>query len=289
LPHVALENDFALKGGTAINLFVRDLPRLSVDIDLAYLPVADRQQSLAAIEEALIRISGRITKAIPRAIITERRPGAEAALTGLNVRQDKAQIKVEVTPVIRGAVYAPTTMQVSQNVQNIFGFADMQVVSFADLYGGKLAAALDRQHPRDLFDVRDLFRNEGFTDELRIAFAIYMISHSRPMAEVLGSRDKDIKQEFERGFEGMTDEPVTIEDLQAARTKLRAEAVDAMPDAHKRLLLSVERGEPDWALIDVPHAADLPAVEWRLKNIRSLTRERREQNSAELARVLSLS
>ncbi len=58
LPHVALERCFALKGGTAINLFVRDLPRLSVDIDLTCLPVADRARSLADIETALRRSAG---------------------------------------------------------------------------------------------------------------------------------------------------------------------------------------------------------------------------------------
>ena len=46
LPDIAREPVFALKGGTAINLFYRDMPRLSVDIDLTYLPVADRQSSL---------------------------------------------------------------------------------------------------------------------------------------------------------------------------------------------------------------------------------------------------
>jgi hypothetical protein len=56
LPEVAKEKDFALHGGTAINLFVRDMPRLSVDIDLTYLPVDERTTSLTTIAEALRRI-----------------------------------------------------------------------------------------------------------------------------------------------------------------------------------------------------------------------------------------
>ena len=56
LPHVAKEDCFALKGGTAINLFIRNLPRLSVDIDLTYLPVAGRSHSLSEIDTALKRI-----------------------------------------------------------------------------------------------------------------------------------------------------------------------------------------------------------------------------------------
>ena len=57
LPTLAKEQRFALKGGTAINLFIRDMTRLSVDIDLAYLPVAGRAGSLAAIQAAPLRIS----------------------------------------------------------------------------------------------------------------------------------------------------------------------------------------------------------------------------------------
>ena len=56
LPSVAAEECFAMKGGTAINLFIRDLPRLSVDIDLTYLPVQERAASLAAIDGAMLRI-----------------------------------------------------------------------------------------------------------------------------------------------------------------------------------------------------------------------------------------
>ena len=58
LPYVAKEEIFALKGGTAINLFYRDLPRISVDIDLTYLPLKDRAESLVEINDAMDRITG---------------------------------------------------------------------------------------------------------------------------------------------------------------------------------------------------------------------------------------
>ena len=93
-------------------------------------------------------------------------------------------------------------------VEDEFGFAEMQVVSFADLYAGKIVAALDRQHPRDLFDVSDLLAHEGISDELRRAFLVYLISHNRPMAEVLAPTRKPLAEEFARGFVGMTQEPV---------------------------------------------------------------------------------
>lgn len=68
----------------------------------------------------------------------------------------------------------------------------MQVVSFADLYAGTIVAALDRQHPRDLFDVCDLLANEVLMKEQSAAFIVYILSHNRPMFEVLGSKQKKI-------------------------------------------------------------------------------------------------
>lgn len=172
MPFVAAEPDFALKGGTAINLFVRPLPRLSLDIDLTYLPVVDRAASLAAIDAAMRRIAEAIRAGIPNATVQETQ-GAEGATTKLVVRADAAQIKIEVTPVLRGTVYDLVLTAVVPEVEDAFGFAEMHVVSFADLYAEKIVAAMDRQHPRDLFDVRDLLANEGISDDLRRAFIVY--------------------------------------------------------------------------------------------------------------------
>jgi predicted nucleotidyltransferase component of viral defense system len=285
LPHVAKEKCFALKGGTAINLFIRDLPRLSVDIDLAYLPVAPRPDSLAAIDAAMKRIADSIRAAVPRCTIAMAQ--TEDTVTKLTVRAGGVQIKVEVTPVMRGTAYAVETRTVTQKVEQEYGFAEIQVVSFADLYGGKLVAALDRQHPRDLFDVRDLLANEGLTEELRRAFLIYLISHDRPMYEVLRPTLKPLDGDFARGFEGMTEEPVPLEQLAATRDEMIARLVGDMPQAHRDFLVSFERGEPDWALLGIPEAADLPAVRWRQLHLDKLSAERRADLVERLKKALS--
>ena len=157
LPLIAEQTCFALKGGTAINLFIRDMPRLSVDIDLTYLPVQPRAASLAAIDAAMIAIVGRIQETIGGVLIQEGR--TDGAIATLNVRAQGVQVKIEVTPVLRGCVFDPQVRSVSESVEQTFGFAEIAVVSEADLYGGKIVAALDRQHPRDLFDVRELMAN----------------------------------------------------------------------------------------------------------------------------------
>lgn len=286
LPSVAVEECFAMKGGTAINLFVRDLPRLSVDIDLTYLPVQDRATSLAAIDSAMARIAERVTKAVGGTRVAPSR-SRENVITKLVVRGDGAQIKIEVTPVLRGCVFEPEMRPVSTGVEDQFGFAEMRIVSFPDLYAGKIVAALDRQHPRDLFDVRDLLANEGVDEALRRAFLIYLISHDRPMAEVLAVRRKDIAAEFERGFVGMTRQPVEMEALLKAREALIEEIVGAMPDTHRKFLLAFERGEPDWATLGLGSAADLPAVRWRQHNLDGLKAEKRQALVRQLEEVLA--
>lgn len=137
----------------------------------------------------------------------------------------------------------------------------------ACLYAGKIVAALDRQHPRDLFDVRDLMANEGIDETLRRAFLVYLLSHDRPMHELLAPKRKEITGEFERAFNGMTDAPVRLEELLAAREEIVADAVGRMPDAHRKFLISFERGAPEWTLLGLEKVAELPAVRWRQQNL----------------------
>ena len=287
MPLVAEETCFALKGGTAINLFVRDLPRLSVDIDLTYLPVASWDESLRDVDAALRRIAGRIEASLAAARVQPGTVRGEDAVNKLFVRDGRVQVKIEVTPVLRGCVYEPEERAVSQTVERLLGFAAIRVVSFADLFAGKLVAALDRQHPRDLFDVRELLAREGIDDRLRTAFIVYLISHNRPLAELLAPVRRDMEEEFERGLAGMTEVPVTLDALVDTREALIADVVGRMPDAHKRFLLSFEEGAPDWSLLDVPDAARLPAVQWRMANLARLDGPRRSELATGLAAALA--
>jgi len=105
LPHVAKQDCFALKGGTAINLFLRDMPRLSVDIDLAYIPVEDRDTSLAGIDDALFKITNDIEQAVPRTSVRSSTLKGTDKRIKLVVSQGSNTVKVEVTPVLRGGVF----------------------------------------------------------------------------------------------------------------------------------------------------------------------------------------
>lgn len=288
LPFVAKENCFALKGGTAINMFIRDLPRLSVDIDLAYLPVHDRRESLDEIDASLTRIAENIRSGIPRIRVHTRELSGEGAINKLTAQTPDAQVKVEVTPVLRGCVYDPAELSVTAAVESEFGFARTQVVSFADLYAGKIVAALDRQHPRDLFDVRDLLASEGIDDRIRTAFVVYLLSHGRPMHEVLSPARRDITQEYEHGFNGMTANPVGLQVLIDTREQLIETMTKAMPIEHKEFLVSFVTGDPDWSSFDVAEAQNLPAVQWRRANLEKLNKGQRAKLASQLSKVVGL-
>jgi predicted nucleotidyltransferase component of viral defense system len=289
MPAVAAEECFALKGGTAINLFVRNLPRLSVDIDLTYLPVADRATSLRGVEDALERIAERAAGAIQGLLIERGKTREEKRTSALYLRSNAAQVKIEVTPVLRGCVFPPEMREVSPSVQDQFGYAEMRVVSFPDLYAGKIVAALDRQHPRDLFDVRELLGTEGIIDELRRAFLVYLVSHDRRMSEIVAPTRKDLTAEFAKGFEGMTIAPVPLEQLEATREALIEAIVGQMPAEHRRFLVDVKAmGEGDWEGIGLADARILPAVKWRLRNLERVEAARRKEMARRLAQVLGV-
>lgn len=284
LPHVATGQCFALKGGTAINLFVRDMPRLSVDIDLTYLPVAGRPKALADIQAALERIVARLIQQMPGVRITQKRTAE--GLIGFQVNIPDAQVKVEVSPVLRGAVFPAVEMEVRQRVEERYGFAAALVVSFEDLYAGKFCAALDRQHPRDFFDVKLLLETGGLNRDVFRAFLVYLISHHRPMAELLAPNWKDIRSEFEGGFDGMTDEAVSVDELTQTGPFLLKELAKQFTDSDKEFLLSVKRGEPDWKLLDIESVEQLPAVQWKLQNVLKMKKQDRNQALARLESVL---
>lgn len=284
IPYVAAERCFALKGGTAINLFVRDLPRLSVDIDLAYLPNSDRLQALSDVRLALQRIADAVVRGVPQVAATVQ-ANRDDELRIL-VRSPMAQIKIEVSPVIRGTVHAPQARDVVALVEDEFGFASIPVVSLPDLYGGKICAALDRQHPRDLFDVMLMLREEGLTREIFEGFLVYLISHRRPMGELLAPRWKPLAGIFQAEFAGMTREPVTLEQLESTRQALLVAIQRQFSKQDAAFLLSLKRGKPDWSLLALAGVDQLPAVQWKLRNITGMSEDKRDEALVKLDRVI---
>ena len=286
LPSVATQPCFALKGGTALNLFVRDLPRLSVDIDLAYLPVGDRESSLAGIDQALENITTEIVRTIPNVKVNPTLMHGTDKRIKLLVSRNGVSIKVEVTPVLRGSVYESELRETSPRVQADFGYAKMQLLSFEDLYAGKLCAALDRQHPRDLYDVKFLLENEGISEKLKDAFIVYLLGHPRPMAEVIKPRLKDIEAIYQSEFSGMAIDEVSLESLLETRSEMITKLHKALTVKDKQFLLAVKRGDADWDSFVMPEVRNLPAIQWKLRNLAKMQADKRKLSADTLEEAL---
>lgn len=285
IPLVAQHDCFALKGGTAINLFVRDFPRLSVDIDLVFLPMMERKEALQTIKDNLEVLASSITLSIENTRIFRSFHDKADALR-LLVEHDGIQIKIELSPVLRGTVYKPEVIPVSKSVEEELGFAEMAVVSFADLYAGKICAALDRQHPRDLFDIKQLLENEGLIDDLRKALLVYIISHPRPIAELLRPHFKDITSAYEGEFINMTDLDIDQADLEAAREQLVWNINNSLTSKDRAFLLSFKNRTPDWSLLELSGIDQLPAVRWKLQNLTKMAPEKHTDAYNRLKEVL---
>lgn len=286
LPLIDTEKCFALKGGTAINLFYRDLPRLSVDIDLLYIPMHERDEALQNIRAALSRIGELICQRIRSAMVQKAHEQSDALR--LIVQQGDVRIKIELSPVIRGTVFREERRDVCEEVEKNFGYAEMQVASLPDVYAGKLCAALDRQHPRDLFDVKFLLENEGLTDDLRKTFIVFLISHQRPMAELLAPHRKDIRAVYEAEFRHMAKIDVPVEELEAVREKLIEQIHSGLTQNEKRFLLSFKSKQPEWALlgIDEQIVSSLPSVRWKMQNLERMQHQKHRQAFEKLGEML---
>lgn len=286
LPEINKQSVFALKGGSAINLFVRSMPRLSVDIDLAYLPLSGRNEALADISRALDAIERDVTRRVTGAHVQVSR--IKGTATKLVISFGDAQIKVEPNQVLRGSVYPPKTRDLCAQAQALFEqFVSARTLSLADLYGGKICAALDRQHPRDLYDVRLLLENEGFTPEIRRAFVVYLASHDRPMHELLDPQFKDIADVYATEFAGMAREEIPVAVLCQTRERLVELVRQELDKDEKHFLLSMKQGEPDWDVLRIAHLKELPALQWKLKNIRQMEKRKRVDALEKLQRVLA--
>lgn len=284
LPFVAQEPAFALKGGTAINLFEWDLPRLSVDIDLTYLPTQGRDDALTAISQALGRIKVNIEDKLKPTRVTLVRQ-AEGLEAKLHCQRLRTQIKIEVNPVLRGHLMPIRSMACTDKVQDLFGrFVETPVISRGELFGGKLCAALDRQHPRDLFDVKRLLdQDEGLSEDIKLGMIAGLVSHGRPIAEVISPGLKDREKAFKSEFEGMPYAPFTYDDHRQTFDRMKIAVMGALTEADRAFLVSFESGEPDWSLFPLEALESLAGPQWKLRNLRHLRDTSPERHTKGLA------
>ena len=287
LPYMTKDTGFALHGGTAINFFVRDMPRISVDIDLTYLHVSPREEALQEISEKLKMVSECISSSLPSTQIEEKTEISNNFVVKLFVKRQNAIVKIEPNQAIRGTLFDCEEKDVCKKAEDVFEkSATVKILSFAELYGSKICAALDRQHPRDIFDIMLLLQNEGIANEVRKAFLVYLISHNRPISELLSPNFKDMEPVFEKEFAGMTSFEVKYEELESVRKTLVKEIKQKLTDDERAFLLSFKEKEPKWDLLGIEGAKDMPAVKWKLINLAKMSDDKHREAVDKLKRII---
>lgn len=289
LPLVFQDERIAMKGGTALNLFLHDMPRLSVDIDITYLPLDDRKTAFSNMHSILLQIQKRLKYSLGCEVNSSQKLDGSEREAKLVVERDGVQIKVEPNFTIRSSVFLPEKKDISQKCRKEYGKnANVPCLSRADLYGGKICAALDRQHPRDLFDVKIFFETGGFDRDVVAGFLFYLISHNRPFHEVLNPNLKPLQSSFDSEFFGMTETEVTLSDLEKTRTDLISTIHSNFTENDRHFLLSVANVNPIWELYSHPKIQDYPSVRWRLHNLKAMNGKKRQLQSDELKDLMNL-
>jgi len=277
LPVIYREEDFAVHGGTAINLFVKNLPRYSVDVDLTYIPLGPRDKSLAEIDKKLAAISRQLQRAVPEINI---HPVPNKLLCTLG----RSTVKIEVNGIKRGLIGPTIDLQLCNKAQAEFGmYSKARVVSLEQLYGGKIGAALSRQHPRDLFDY-----NYMDTDKivgLKRGFMFALLGSDRPFVESLSPHEINQHEALENQFRGMTDLPFTYENFENTREHLVKFVNASLNEEDKTFLISFEEGYPQWESSAYNDFMEFPSVQWKLQNVNKLKTQNPAKHRKEVRRL----
>lgn len=264
MPLIYKIQDFAVHGGTAINLFEKNMPRYSVDIDLTYLPLKERKESLEEINKNLLVLKQQIEKAVPGCKVIHK-----PDVWKLQCTKDGATVKIEVNGTKRGMIGEIQDMQLCEKAQKEFNMTcKARIVSFSQLYGGKIAAALSRQHPRDLFDCK--YMEIDSYDKVKSGLIFALLGSDKPIIDSLQPNPVSQEEALENQFRGMSDIPFDYSDFESAREELKKQVNDSFTQTDKEFILSFEQGTPEWEKCCAGDLSKYPSVQWKLKNIQKL-------------------
>lgn len=285
IPVIYSEECFAMHGGTAINLFANDLLRYSVDIDLTYVPLENRDDSLRHINEALLRIAEKVKSTLKGVRIIPR-----LDICKLTLEYRGRQIKIEVNQTKRGIVGGePLVLHLSEKAQDDFEMdVKMRIVPLTLLYGGKIAAALSRQHPRDLFDVKHMSIS---LEEAKYGFIFCLLGSDRPLYETFAPRLIDQSEAMVNQFEGMSEIQFSYDDFTKTREKLIHDINVVLSPTDKQFLIDFEKGRPNWTASRYAEFENYPSVKWKLLNLSKLKKSnpsKLEDNVEKLKSIFGL-
>lgn len=279
LPFVTDEDCFAIHGGTAINLFVKNLYRLSVDIDVTYIPLEDRNTSLERINGALLRIADRVKHRFPDVRVIPR-----LDICKITCESRGCQVKIEVNQTKRGLVCGDAVLlPLCDKARSLFGVeVDARIVSMPQLYGGKISAALSRQHPRDLFDIKQM--NIPLAD-VKDGLIFCLLGSDRPIHESFAPNLIDQHEAMEHQFSGMSEMLFSYDDFEVTREKLVRDVNSIMTEEDKRFLIAFEELSVDWENTMYSLFREYPSVRWKIQNLQRLKSSNPKKLKAEAEKL----
>ncbi len=264
LPLIYKIEDFAIHGGTAINLFVKNMPRLSVDIDLTYLPLSNRDESILNIQKKLVVLQVEIEKSISGVRIIFKKEALKLFCSWKN-----SLVKIEVNGIKRGIIGKTEDWELCAKATAMFSMTSRaRLVPLSVLYGGKIVAALSRQHPRDIFDYKHMEINSF--DLVKEGFIFNLLSTEKPIIEILQPKPLNQEAALTNQFIGMTDQKFDYNDYEIARKDLIKTILRNLNQTDREFLISFESGQPDWRKCIAGDLRIYPAIEWKLLNINLL-------------------
>ena len=174
-------------------------------------------------------------------------------------------------------------MPVCEKAQEEFEvYCEAMIVPQTLLYGGKISAALSRQHPRDLFDVKYM---EMPMSEVREGLIFCLLGSDRPIHESVNPALIDQREAIVKQFNGMTDIAFTYEEFEQTRLQWIRDVNAMLTEEDKRFLVSFEQGEPMWDGYEFAYFKDYPSVQWKLVNLAKLKRQNPEKLEAEVEKL----
>jgi predicted nucleotidyltransferase component of viral defense system len=280
--HPFLKSRFVLKGGTALNLFMFDVPRLSVDLDLNYIGAEDRDTMLSekpAIQQAVNAVCGRAGIRVMR--VPGEHAGGKWRLSYDSVMGRTGTLEIDINYVLRRPLW-PYRVSDSRPVGTITA-TQIPVLDLHELAAGKLAALFSRNAGRDLFDVCTLLRASNLErSRIRLGFVIYGGANRRDWREISLDDVRADPREVEQQLL-----PMLRADLAPARSDIGAWSERLVVEGHRllagllpltademeflRLLNGVGEIRPEILTIDETMQSIIrahPGLKWKVLNVR---------------------
>jgi len=279
-----LRERLVLKGGTALNLFLFDVPRLSVDIDLNYIGSVDREgmeaerPSLEARLQSIFAADGFKVRRMP-----EEHAGGKWQLRYQGAHGQGGNLGVDLNFLHR--VPLEPVRLLDSKVLGSYQVQNVPVLDLHDLAAGKLIALLDRSAARDVFDAAGLFQDPRLEQEkLRLPFVVMgAMSRTMDLRTIASDAARSTPTEFDRMVRPLLRQKDQPCDLEAMQTAARAGLARLLPlRPHETACVEAiwDRGEihpefltPDPALQALQalqaRIATMPLLRWKAQHVRS--------------------